>query len=112
MLRLLAILLALTAQALPAQVLAAWCAEPAACACCANACPCLEPAEESETPLLPAPSREVEPRWQALVPTAWAHPPAAQPRRSSHRSPRMGADPPGRPVSGARAQALLGVFLH
>lgn len=112
MFRLLAILLALTAQALPAQVLAAWCAEPSVCACCANACPCLEPVEESETPLLPAPSREVEPRWQAFVPPAWGQPPVVQPRPRATRPPPQGTDPPGRLASGARAQALLGVFLH
>ena len=112
MLRLLAILLVLTAQALPAPVLAAWCAEPAACACCAGACPCLEPVEESAPPLAPAPVREPAPRWQASVPPAWQALPAVRPRSFATRPPPRSTDPPGRGAAGVRLQALLGVFLH
>jgi len=112
MLRLLAIFLALTAQALPAQVLAAWCAEPSDCACCAGACPCLEPADAPPTPLAPAPVREPEPRWQTFAAPAWEHLPAFRARPHPAHPPATGADPPGRAASGSRQQALLGVFLH
>ena len=112
MFRLLAILLVLTAQALPAPVLAAWCAEPDACACCAGTCPCLEPAEESSAPLVPTPVREPEPRWQASVPPAWQALPTVASRSFASRPPQRGTDPPGRGAAGVRLQALLGVFLH
>ncbi len=112
MFRLLAILLVLTAQALPAPVLAAWCAEPDACACCAGACPCLEPVEESAPPLVPAPLREPAPRWQASLPPVWQALPTVRSWSPATRPPPRGTDPPGRGTAGVRLQALLGVFLH
>jgi hypothetical protein len=112
MFRLLAILLILTAQALPVQAMAAWCTETDSCACCASTCPCLEADEEPSTPQSPPPLREPTPRWQILVPSAWEHRPTDLRLSFANPPHPQKTDPPGFHRSGPRQQAWLGVFLH